>query len=32
MGDIFSVKLDNGNQRFFQYITKDRSVLNRDEI
>lgn len=31
-GDIFSVKLDNGNRKFFQYITNDLRQLNSDVI
>ena len=27
IGDIFSVTLDNGNLRFFQYIANDSSCL-----
>jgi hypothetical protein len=32
IGDIFSVALDNGNQRFFQYIANDLSCLNSSVI
>ena len=32
IGDIFSVTLDNGNLRFFQYIANDSSNLNSSVI
>jgi len=32
IGDIFSVALNNGNQRFFQYIANDYSQLNSSVI
>lgn len=32
IGDIFSVVLNNGNQRFFQYIANDYSQLNSSVI
>ena len=32
IGDIFSVTLDNGNKRFFQYIANDLSCLNSSVI
>ena len=32
IGDIFSVTLDNGNLRFFQYIANDLSCLNSSVI
>lgn len=32
IGDIFSVTLDNGNKRFFQYIANDQTQLNSDVI
>ena len=32
IGDIFSVTLDNGKLRFFQYIAKDISCLNSPVI
>ena len=32
IGDIFSVALNNGNQRFFQYIANDLSCLNSSVI
>ncbi|MGA9213668.1 hypothetical protein [Kaistella sp.] len=31
-GDIFSVQLDNGNKKYFQYITNDLTQLNSDVI
>ncbi len=32
IGDIFSVTMDNGNMRFFQYIAKDMSCLSSPVI
>lgn len=32
IGDIFSVTLKNGKQRFFQYIANDYSQLNSSVI
>ncbi|RQO37756.1 hypothetical protein DBR39_12765 [Chryseobacterium sp. KBW03] len=32
IGDIFSVELDNGNKKFFQYIANDLTQLNSDVI
>lgn len=32
IGDIFSVTLDNGNLRFFQYIANDSSCLGGSVI
>lgn len=32
IGDIFSVTLDNGNLRFFQYIANDSSCLGASVI
>ncbi|WP_312288453.1 MULTISPECIES: hypothetical protein [Bacteroidota] len=32
IGDMFSVALDNGNKRFFQYIANDQTQLNSDVI
>ena len=32
IGDIFSVTLDNGNSRFFQYIANDLTNLNSSVI
>ena len=32
IGDIFSVTLDNGNLRFFQYIANDWTDLNSSVI
>ncbi|ASE62038.1 hypothetical protein CEQ15_11320 [Chryseobacterium indologenes] len=32
IGDIFSVSLDNGNKKFFQYIANDLTQLNSDVI
>ena len=32
IGDIFSVTMDNGNLRFFQYITNDWTILNSSVI
>lgn len=32
IGDVFSVTLDNGNLRFFQYIANDLSCLNSSVI
>lgn len=32
IGDIFSVKIDEFNQKFFQYITNDLTQLNSDVI
>jgi len=32
IGDIFSVTLDNGNLRFFQYVANDLSCLNSSVI
>ncbi|SDM14590.1 hypothetical protein [Chryseobacterium taihuense] len=32
IGDIFSVELDNGNKKYFQYITNDLTQLNSDVI
>jgi hypothetical protein len=31
-GDLFSVQLDNGNKKYFQYITNDLTQLNSDVI
>ncbi|AZA75183.1 hypothetical protein [Chryseobacterium indoltheticum] len=32
IGDIFSVELDNGNKKYFQYIANDLTQLNSDVI
>ncbi|MDR6546505.1 hypothetical protein J2810_002564 [Chryseobacterium rhizosphaerae] len=32
IGDIFSVTLDNGNKKYFQYIANDLTQLNSDVI
>ena len=32
IGDIFSVDLDNGNKKYFQYIANDLTQLNSDVI
>ncbi len=32
IGDIFSVTMGNGNQRFFQYVANDQSCLNSSVI
>ncbi|WP_288244839.1 hypothetical protein [uncultured Chryseobacterium sp.] len=32
IGDVFSVKLDNGNKKYFQYIANDLAQLNSDVI
>ncbi len=32
IGDIFSVKLDSGNKKYFQYIANDQRQLNSDVI
>ena len=32
IGDIFSVTLDNGNLRFFQYVANDLTNLNSSVI
>ncbi|AZA84535.1 hypothetical protein H3Z85_00595 [Chryseobacterium indologenes] len=32
IGDIFSVELENGNKKYFQYIANDRTQLNSDVI
>jgi len=32
IGDIFSVQLDNGNKKYFQYIANDLTQLNSDVI
>ena len=32
IGDVFSVELENGNKKYFQYITNDLTQLNSDVI
>jgi len=32
IGDVFSVKLDDKNKKFFQYIANDLTQLNSDVI
>ncbi|MFS4474615.1 hypothetical protein [Chryseobacterium sp. T20] len=32
IGDIFSVTLDNGNKKYFQYVANDLNQLNSDVI
>jgi len=32
IGDIFSVVLDNGNKKYFQYVANDLTQLNSDVI